>query len=84
MALKLATVYKGVDADYWKILEIQSNFRTSQTWVTIGLYRSEETRQESENYILDQKVFTIDGVDHTRATAYEELKVAEFNGATDL
>lgn len=73
MALKLEKTYKGVVADYWKIIEIKSIIRRDETEVTLALYKDKQTRDEDILNHLKVERILINGLDYTRETAYDKI-----------
>lgn len=74
MALKLATNYKGVSADYWTLTNIQSLKKTNVTLAVLSLYVSKQTRDDNIDNELDSKVFTFSEMDLTRVDIYAKIK----------
>lgn len=74
MALQKETSWKGVTANYWKIISASSDFRTNKTTVLLGLYNSKTSRDADVNNFLERKVFEFSGVDLTREQEYVLIK----------
>lgn len=84
MALKLLSVFKGVPANYWKILSISENILGKKTTVELGLYINHLARKASDSNILNRKIVQLDGVDLTRVQIYDAIKkIPFFAKATD-
>jgi len=84
MALKKEYEYASKKGNYWKIIGNHSNTLYSATVVRIALYESKEAREKDEASYIKVLPISIPGSDHTRATAYAELKKrVEFEGAID-
>ena len=84
MALKLMKVFKGIPANYWRIISISEDIVAKKTSVELGLYCNDKTRKASEKNILDSKLVQISGVDLTRPQIYAAIKALPiFSGATD-
>ena len=73
MALQLTKKSKGVDANYWKI--INSNFDAfgNQTRTTLALYFNKSTRNEDINSYLETRNFYFEGFCN-QAEMYSEIK----------
>jgi len=85
MALKKQIDFKGITADYWKILRTSEDSLTNKTEVLIGLYKDAEARDLNVNNILLREIFHISGIDTDRAQVYEKLKLLEyFKEAEDI
>jgi len=56
MALKLQKNFKGINADYWKILRTDVSLIENKTLVRIGLYVSEDVRKKEINNFLELKI----------------------------
>jgi len=53
VALKLVMDYKGLSAEYWKILKSDTNFLSGETVVRLGLYKDKATRDANiADYLL--------------------------------
>lgn len=74
MALIKSKTIKGVNAEYWKIIHTDNNFRTGKTTVNLGVYVSEEARQDNVMNYLETENFEFDDVDLTRAEQYAKIK----------
>lgn len=84
MAIKLATNFKGVNAEYWKILETKDTLLKGETEVILGLYLNAATRQLDVKNILDVRVVKLKAVDLARADIYSQIKLLdEFKTAVD-
>ena len=73
MALQLTKKSKGIDANYWKI--INSNFDAfgNQTRATMVLYLNKNTRNDDINDYLETKNFYFEGF-LNQAEMYTEIK----------
>jgi len=74
MALILKTTFKGIEAEYWKITNLQCLPLQNTTYIVLSLYKDKTAREESIGNELTSKVVTLDGVDYTRETAYIKAK----------
>ena len=84
MALQLSTNYKGVTADYWKVIYIKQDVEAAKTAVRVALYKDAAARAAGIENALGSSDFTFDDQDMTRAMAYTALKaLPQFSGATD-
>ena len=84
MALKKDYEYGNKKGNYWKIIGNHSNTLYMATVVRIALYKDKEARDKDEAGYIKVLPMSIPGPDHTRATAYAELKKkAEFEGSED-
>lgn len=73
MALKLLENYKGISAEYWKILDFSYNARNNTTSVNLALYFSEETRKEGKENFLKMEHFYFEG-ELKREDIYTKIK----------
>jgi hypothetical protein len=76
MALKkpILTVY-GINAEYWKIINLTSDFKGS-TNVTIAGYLNKNARFEyAQPLYITTRIFNLEDI--TRVEAYTELKKSE-------
>jgi hypothetical protein len=53
MALKKTKQIKGYQAEYWRIIQINSNFDSKDSIVTLALYKNKATRDTDPNAILE-------------------------------
>ena len=84
MALQKEYSYGSKIGNYWKIIGNHSNTLYSATVVRIALYKDKAARDKDEASYVKVLPVSIPGADHTRATAYAELKKRpEFDGSTD-
>lgn len=74
MSLQLTENYKGIEANYWKILSTQQNFVQENTRIVIGLYKDHASRQADKTNVLKNESYVIDSVDLNRAGQYTALK----------
>lgn len=74
MALKLTQIFKGVPANYWKILSISEDLFSNKTTVRLGLYVNDKTRKSNVKNVIDYKIINISGVDLTRPQLYAAIK----------
>lgn len=84
MALRKATVFKGIEADYWKIINLQSAIASDETYVTLGLYKDQAAREENIGNTLCERVFRFEGLDYTRETAYAKIKESKMSEAAGI
>jgi hypothetical protein len=70
MALQLKREIKGVECDYWRIIQINQNFNRKDCVITLGLYKDKETREKDETAIL----FTL------KVDLFEEYQLGEYEG----
>jgi hypothetical protein len=61
MALQLEQNYKGIQANYWKIIYLKYNAISGITTATLALFFSQETRQEDIANRLEEKEFQFKG-----------------------
>jgi hypothetical protein len=74
MALKKAVNFRGVQAEYWAIIQKRWNKFGNTTSGDLGLYVSRQTREDSETQnILKLVSFAFIG-ELSRAEVYTELK----------
>jgi len=84
MALTLQTIYKGLTAEYWKIISVSENMMANQTLVRLALYKDKATRDANIADFIDLRALTFDGLDLTREAIYPLIKgLTEFSTATD-
>jgi len=74
MALFKEHNFKGFVAGYWKIININQNFRTGRTSVSVGLYKDEDARNNDVNDFIITEAFDIKKIDLTREEIYNQLK----------
>jgi hypothetical protein len=86
MALLLEKNYKGITANYWKIIDVHFDCLSNLTNATMGLYKDQEAREADPiNNILETTAVQYDGVDFTRADLYPKVKLEEsFATAEDM
>jgi len=83
MALKLQKNFKGINADYWKILRTDVSLIENKTLVRIGLYVSEDVRKKEINNFLELQAVFVEGTGDLEFL-YKNLKETElFKGAID-
>ena len=73
MALFKEQNYKGIVANYWKIILCKYNAISKRTTVTVALYFSKETRDADVANRLEEKDFQFDG-EITLENAYSKIK----------
>lgn len=61
MALQLEKKYKGISANYWKIIISKYNAISKRTTATLALYFSKEARDADIANRLEEKEFQFDG-----------------------
>jgi len=84
MAFKLLKLFKGVPANYWRIISVSEDLNSKKTTVKVGLYLTSGTRKKNSKNALDCKVYSIMGIDLTRAQIYITLKaLPDFKDAVD-
>jgi hypothetical protein len=74
MALKLQTNFKGLTAEYWKILRVDHDYKTNQVVVRLALYKDQATRETNIDNFLDMRAFIFDDGDLTREELYPKIK----------
>jgi len=85
MALQLDVLYKGIIADYWKIVSMVPNYVHNYTQVQVNLYVNKDIRDDGDHNSLEQYNFSLEGVDLTRSDVYAALKSdPTFEGAIDV
>ena len=77
MALKKEINHKGLVLSYWRIIKMTSEADKGTTLLRLDGYVDEEARRKSPQNSLDRRAISVDGVDHTRETAYTALKEQE-------
>jgi hypothetical protein len=85
MALQLGSDFKGISANYWKIIDYHVDDLLGKTYVTMGLYVSSATRSASKfNLLKKLDPIPMAGIDLTRAQIYDNLKKLDiFKSAKD-
>ena len=73
MALQLTKQFKGIEANYWKIILCKYNAISKRTTITMALYFSKETRDSDVANRLEEKDFQFDG-EITLENAYSKIK----------
>ncbi len=74
MALEAVVTWKGMKANYWKVISSVVNYIKGDTTVTMGLYLSAASRAESTNNVLKTESVTLKGIDFEREKLYPALK----------
>ena len=78
MALLKAKTVKGVEANYWRIIDVKTNYTSgNRVNFTIGLHKDDTTRKEDINSVLfkENRFVEIDDIDgNIREQIYTELK----------
>jgi len=77
MALNKTIKKQGIDLGYWRIVKMTLDANKGKTLVRIGGYVNWAHRRENERNNLRIEAVEIDGLDHTRETAYEALKTQQ-------
>jgi len=77
MALKLQTTFKGLTAEYWKIIKTYHNFVNGKVVVRLALYKDSATRLANVNDFIDLKTFEFDDGDTTRENIYGLIKASK-------
>jgi len=84
MALKKDYSYGSAVGNYWRIIGSNPNSLYSNTVVRVSLYKDKASRDKDDSIYKKIVSFKIPGINHTRETAYAELKKKpEFEGAVD-
>ena len=73
MALQKDYNYKGIIANYWKILDYKYESLSDETIVTIGVYLNKEARDANKLNFIDRIVLEVKG-ENKRDGLYVELK----------
>ena len=79
MALRLKTDYQGIDADYWKIVNMRVDYRSQTSILDLALYFSEDTRRENIKNVLLIKQFVFHSLDMDRQEQYNQIKAPVLN-----
>lgn len=74
MALQLTEEYKGIEANYWKIIRSDSDVTSDTTRIVLALYKDITARNESVLNYLKSNTFRFPGVDMTRTELYSAIK----------
>ncbi len=84
MALLKTTTYKGIDAEYWKIIWSNEDYLRNLTMVKIALYLNKNTRDANTNNYLTTNIYSFEGSDLTRINQYDMLKLlGDFTNSID-
>lgn len=84
MALILSTKFKGVTAEYYKIVLLNQDITQQKAAVRVGLYLDKGSRDADISNALSYCDFQLDGVDLMRKDVYVLLKaLPQFDGAQD-
>jgi len=73
MALKLKEIVNGIECDYWKLITVNQNTIANNTTAILGLYLNKDQRDSWSSGFLKREVFTLDGLDMTRAEIYAKI-----------
>jgi hypothetical protein len=71
MALKLATVERGIPAEYHKIIYQNTDYRKGTTQCVMGLYIDQTHRESGVDNYLKLEPFEFFGIDLTREQLYD-------------
>ena len=86
MALEQTKTFKGIEGNYWRILDINKNFNNGKiVHFTIGLYKDESIRNENSKAALykENRFIEIDNLNEDiRKQIYTKLK--SFNPSNQL
>jgi len=74
MALKLQTDFKGLTAEYWKILKADHDFASGKVVVRLALYKDKIARDADINNFIDIRAFVFNDGDTTREILYTKIK----------
>jgi hypothetical protein len=84
MALQKLYEYGTKKGNYWRIIGNHPNTMSNHTVIRLALYANKEARDKDVAGYNKVLSLVIPGVNHTRESAYIELKKkAEFDGAID-
>ena len=83
MALQKTYNYKGIDLNYWKIIDSNESTITNKSNITVALYYSISARtNDIGNYFLTRQ-YEFDGIDLTREDIYPLIKDMGTNETID-
>jgi len=74
MALKLKIDYCGIVADYWKIINMRSDYRTNTLILDLALYANQEAREKNIKNVLLVRQFVFSSPDMDREEQYKQIK----------
>lgn len=74
MALQQNFDYKGITANYWKIIKTEEDIINSKTKVVLGVYVNKAARDTGIMNILTVKESIIAGIDLERQAVYTAVK----------
>jgi len=86
MALQLTENFKGIDANYFKIIETKEDVINNLTIVILGLYKDKDSRDLDIKNYLKKETINITGLDYIREMLYVKIKesrlqvINKFNG----
>ena len=84
MALKKTTTYKGIETDYWRIIQSNQDYNNDRTLVTLALYKNRAARLDSKNNFIKTDEVKI-SLTQTRAAMYTAIKLlTEITDAEDV
>jgi len=89
MALNKTTDYKGIDAEYWRIINTRTNYRGEEADTTtiaiLGLYLNRDSRDVNIHNEISTRELIVSGGDLNRADIYALAKASGcyWNDATD-
>lgn len=64
MALKKIKQIKGYNAEYWRIVQLNTNFESKESVITLALYKDKATRDADPTAIVDTYQYNL-GSDFT-------------------
>jgi len=76
MALQKSEDFKGIKANYWKVVNSEENYITNSTVVRVGLFVSDATREDNITSYLKTSVVSLGSTDLNRKDIYTELKAS--------
>lgn len=74
MAIQKSSNFKGVAADYWKIIVSNYDAINLKSYVVMGLYLSQATRESNVENYLTTVDFSFNGSAMTLAETYTKIK----------
>ena len=77
MALKLATIERGISVEYHKIIYQNTDYRKGTTQCVMGLYVDRAHRDDNVNNWLLLEPFEFEGNDLTREQLYTAITVSK-------
>jgi len=76
MALQKDENFNGITCNYWKILNLTTDYLNETTTALLGLYKDSSTRSDDIDNVVDTIKIVASGINESRADMYPECKGA--------